>query len=501
MKSITLSRRTVLRGAGGALVGLPVLEAMLDRNGEAFAQGGPAKKKLIICMCGQSMGTGARADGGPERYYIPSDAGPGYSLAGKVVLAPLEPVKEHVTVVTGLKVPSAVLGTPTPAGGWSGLFHTHSWAPVLTGFSAAQSTTVRGPTADHIAAKVLEADTRRLPLALRVQAATYYGGNGATSQRGTMSYRQNTDGKFGRHDPITSPDGLWNSLFKGLPAPTGTGSASLPPADTMRLSVVDAVRERARLLMSRLGKTDRALLGQHLEEIYQLEQRVKEPPKLTAGCQRPPAPGPDPKLGLPIQTIGGEGPTDLSDGHGWSDEDRRAQLMIDFLRMAFACGSTRVATLMLTFFQSYMNSYSVTGRRSDVHELSHGGGSLLDHARMIAWHMKWYGQLIAAFKATPDAGGTMLDNTVIVMLQAGGYGQSPESGGKTYSAHSTENMATLYAGGSSAKMRNLKFGHHIRATGQHPVGVLISVLDALGVFPGGEKKMGEVSGVIPELFG
>jgi hypothetical protein len=135
-----------------------------------------------------------------------------------------------------------------------------------------------------------------------------------------------------------------------------------------------------------------------------------------------------------------------------------------------------------------------------VHQLSHGGGSLLDHAKMLAWHMKWYALLIAAFKATPDAGGTMLDNTIIVMMQAGGYGPSPEDGGKAFAAHSTENMATLYAGGSSARMRNLKFGHHIPSGGKHPVGVLISVLDALGVYAGGDKRMGEVSGALPELF-
>ena len=34
MKKVRISRRAVLRGLGGVAVGLPVLECMLDNNGE-----------------------------------------------------------------------------------------------------------------------------------------------------------------------------------------------------------------------------------------------------------------------------------------------------------------------------------------------------------------------------------------------------------------------------------------------------------------------------------
>ena len=54
MKKVRLSRRTLLKGLGGVAVGLPVLECMLDRNGEALAQSVPLPKRYAIVFAGQA---------------------------------------------------------------------------------------------------------------------------------------------------------------------------------------------------------------------------------------------------------------------------------------------------------------------------------------------------------------------------------------------------------------------------------------------------------------
>ena len=75
----------------------------------------------------------------------------------------------------------------------------------------------------------------------------------------------------------------------------------------------------------------------------------------------------------------------------------------------------------------------------------------------------------------------------------GGHGLDPSSG-KQFSAHSTENMACLIAGGAGG----LKGGLHVSAPGMHPANVLITAMNAVGVQT---DTLGEVKGTIPGLLG
>ena len=61
--ALRLSRRTMLRGIGGAVVGLPLLECMLEGRGKAGAQTpGPYPTRFVIVFAGQALG----GDGFPE---------------------------------------------------------------------------------------------------------------------------------------------------------------------------------------------------------------------------------------------------------------------------------------------------------------------------------------------------------------------------------------------------------------------------------------------------
>ena len=95
----------------------------------------------------------------------------------------------------------------------------------------------------------------------------------------------------------------------------------------------------------------------------------------------------------------------------------------------------------------------------------------------------------------------MLDNTVLLFMDEGGFGVGSEHtdaenavGG--FDEHSTDRMAVLVAG----RAGGLQPGRHIRAKDpkrQHPANVLISAMNAMGMTT---DKLGEVSGNIPELF-
>ena len=82
-KALRLSRRTLLRGAGGVMVGLPLLECMLD-GGPARAQTATAPKRYLVVFDGQSLGGD---DDTLLSEFIPETVGAGYDL--KTALAPL----------------------------------------------------------------------------------------------------------------------------------------------------------------------------------------------------------------------------------------------------------------------------------------------------------------------------------------------------------------------------------------------------------------------------
>src|SRR5579862_495140 len=115
-----LSRRTLLRGAAcgvGAAVGLPLLEAMLNRHGDALAGGQPLPKRFGEFYWGNGVIIDA---------WIPTETGAGWQLSP--LLMPFTNVKDYLSIVTGTvvylpyqvtghmgslqSITSAALGTP-----------------------------------------------------------------------------------------------------------------------------------------------------------------------------------------------------------------------------------------------------------------------------------------------------------------------------------------------------------------------------------------------------
>src|SRR5262245_39662926 len=96
MKKHVLSRRTLLRGAAygvGAAVGLPVLEAMLNGNGDALADGEPLPKRFGAFFWGNGV---------VAEHWFPAQEGAAWELSK--LLMPLANVKDYVSIVSGTVV-------------------------------------------------------------------------------------------------------------------------------------------------------------------------------------------------------------------------------------------------------------------------------------------------------------------------------------------------------------------------------------------------------------
>lgn len=494
MKRRTLPRRTFLRGAGGIALAVPALEIMRPAVGRTHE--GDAPTRYVVAFCGASIG---RTDpeyapaGSTADLFVPDGVGPGYAV--KRATQPLADlgVTDEVTIVSGMKVPWDE-GNGIPVAGRRVAFHESTMCPLLTGTRGLPSgDTVVAQTSDQFVADVLTGAPRRM-LPVKVQAASYVGGSGLGSTRGTLSY-QEVDGAIEAVTPIVSPRLLYESLFTEF-LPPGSDPAVIAEAEFQlrrRTTVIDLVKDQADHLKGLLGGSDRQRMERHFDELRDLEERLVGLEALPGGaCELPVAPGDDAPIG---EATG----ADYDVQGAWSDEETRALVHTDLLHMALACDLTRTVSLMYTHAHCWMNMYPVTGHANDLHGLGHGqSGS--DASRLealsdgVAWNVKHWARLVAKLRDTTDFDGRrMIDNTAIVLLFEGGHGYDPDAG--TQSVHSSENMAALIAGRVGGL--NPNGGQHIVAAGEHPARVLTSAMHAVGA----GDELGEVSGVIAALFG
>jgi len=491
--AIRITRRTLLRGIGGAAVTLPALDIMFDRRGTSYAQAAAPPRRYIVCFGGQSLG----GDGDPlHNDYVPNTVGPNYDL--KSALAPLAPVQNEVSVVSGLSIPTANGGS-VPAGGRRDDFHVSSLSPLLSGVRSPDNTSSAGPTSDQIVAEAIAGNTAFKTLAYRIQAEWYLSVS-APYGRDIISYRKNPSGGAPLPiAPVVSPRAAFDALFSNFTPPNDAAAAARQDfLLRARKSVLDLVDGKLQRLAAnpQLGRADQQRLERHADEIRTLERQISTlPPTMTATCAKPADPGADPAIGG-AQGVDAGGANTYGTNLGYSGEEQRARVFCDLVHMAVTCDLTRVVSFMFTMFQSHLNMYALTGQKADLHEIGHNGDpaskGTLAVSKAIAWHLKHFAYLVGKLRDTSEAGGSLIDNTVLVFLHEGGHGLDTATGSQN-STHSTQNMACLIAG----RAGGLKPGQHVAAAGKHPANVLITAMNAAGV---AGNVLGEVTGNIPALL-
>jgi uncharacterized protein DUF1552 len=486
-KSFRTNRRTVLRGLGGVALSLPFLELFMPKAANAA----PAPLRYVIAFGGSSLGLQSR------NFVTPANTG---TLVGNLSRG-LQPLADYSVAdvtswVSGLTIP---WGASPPAGGRNIKWHCSSPCPLLCGVRSGQNENLTGPTSDWLVAETIGGHTlqTRPVLSYRVQAAYYRGGNGTTSARGRMSARMN-NGSLEQVDPTFSPKLAFDDLFVGFTPSDPEGAAQAENLLSRRKSVIDLVRGDTEGLLSRLGAADKLRMERHFDELRALENKLNAlAPPGTASCQELADPGDDPPVGAALDVDNKE--AGLSQNDAWSNEELRAEVMVDLVHMALACDLSRVASLMFTYAQCFMNVNPLFGYVSDLHQLGHFGAGGGDEganavADGVAWHVKHTARLMRKLRDSTDFdGNTLLDNTAVVLMFEGGVGFDPEQNNEG-TAHSSENMGVLVGG--LAGGLNKSGGQHHKTNGAHPVRVLNTVMEALGA----TNNLGEVTGTLPTLL-
>lgn len=495
MKRFLLHRRTLLRGAFGGTMALPLLEPMLDwakKTHGAYAAVEP--KRFFLAFCGMSVG----ADGDPENNEVaPATTGPGYDASSRIAIAPLakDELSKSVSIVSGLNIPMFT----GAKGQVATTFHGGNASPLLSGVPAPDNAaTVYGITSDQVVANAIGKDAKFPSLQVCVQPSIYSGGpyNGWI-----MSW----SGSKQPLKPLVSPALLYRTLFMGFQAPTdAAGMAAFERDKKTRLRILDATKVSRDRLAKRLGKSDLQVLDEYYSNVQAIEAGLSDLQawQAAAGCVKPMDPGDDPAVGKntdsSMENMGVAPP-----GTGWSNETLRAQIFNNLIAAAFKCDLTRVATMVITRNQCFMAARNILDDSftTDVHSLSHftkgGKPSTKTLSRAAAWHVGIFGDLVKLLRDSKDATGkSLLASSALGLTFEGGHGSNPNDVVKNNTAHSTYNMCMLVAGGAGG----LRQGAHVVAPkgADHPVNVLITLMNAVGV---PAAQLGEISGAMPGLTG
>lgn len=435
-----LPRRTFLKSAQAALA-LPLLDAMIPAA-TALAQT-PARPVPRLGFVYMPMGCDH------SRWTPP---GQGKLTTLSPILDSLEPIKEHVTVVTNTRLQNSYPGThdTSNSGFLSAAFAKHTES----------SDYHLGTTMDQIAAKQIGGDTqlRSLELAMDLNPLAGVCNNGyACVYQNCLSWSSPTT-------PLPSeahPRIVFERLFG-----EGGNAAARQAALRGRASLLDSFSADIARLKQRIGVPDRARVDQYLDSVREIERQIQ---RAEAGALDNDMPDLDRPVGVPA---------------AFADH---AKLMFDLQLLAFQADITRVITFQLTRELSN-RTYPEIGVADAHHPTSHHGNDpekIAKIAKINAFHVSLFSDFLQRMKATPDGDGSLLDHTVYL------YG----SGMGNPSLHDHENLPVLVAGGAACGMKG---GRHIRYEKGAPLANLhLTLLDRVGVRL---DSFGDSDGKVNELF-
>lgn len=383
LRKFKLSRRHVLRGlAGGAAVtvALPPLEAMMNDTGTAYANGEDLPLRFISFFWGNGI---------INSRFEPTITGPDWELTEQ--LAPFGPIKDYVSVLTGIMNRCANQITHHEGmTAFSGYTFQPSGGP---GFSSNYG----GPTIDQVIADAIAARVTTPIRSMQVQCSKGF----SPADNGTTATTISVRGEPGNLTPLygeTNPVQVWQSIFGEF--------VPQPDDSALRLSILDAVREDADRLRPRLGVLDNQRLDAHFDGLAELELKISTMPPT---CDLPPQP-----THTNSEPVNAEQLTLVN------------QLMSEMIAYAFTCDITRVASNMfLPLAGEASFAESASGSSSTQHVLSHQGGE--NYHQGIVYIMERFSQMMQVLANTQDFDGTnLLDSTIV-------YGSSDCSIGWSHS--------------------------------------------------------------------
>ncbi len=379
-------------------------------------------------------------------------------------MKPLEPVRDKLTVLTGL-----THNTGRALGDGPG-DHARAASTFLTGMhpkKTASADISLGMSVDQVAALSLGKQTRIPSLEMTLESGRQAGNcdsGYSCAYSNNISWRSATT----PNPPETNPRVVFERMF-GDVDPTET-AASRAKRERYDKSILDFVLEDARGLQTGLGPTDRRKLDEYLTAVREIEQRIANAEKLERANVNLSqlAPGLEKPQGIPV------------------DYASHARLMFDLMALAMRADITRVMTLMMAR-EGSNRAYKEIGVPDGHHGLTHhrDNAEWVEKIRLInTYHVEQFAYFVKKLDSIREGDGTLLDRSMVV------YGSGLSDGNR----HTHHDLPVAIVGGGNGKIRA---GRHVIYPRETPMNNLfLTLLDSMGVRTG---ELGDSTGELNHL--
>src|SRR5262245_25115296 len=422
----TMDRRAFLRGMGGVVLALPVLDAM---GAEVTEQ---IPRRFCALYTANGMSLPKTEHGLDEWAWFPRAENNGEFVFGKST-EPLGPFRKQLSFLGGLYHPNGPKADPHIC--------SDMW---LTGapLQNPKPGTFNTVGLDQMIASQTKQFCRQPSVVLSIDAGTGY-----LSRTGTISY--NLEGR-----PIpaeNNPRRIFDRLFRSDRSDLKAEHDKLQH----RVKLVDAVAQSARSLDQKLGKTDRERMDQYMTSLNEVESRLIASERW---------------IDIPLKK------QDYSklnlDATPEGEPAEYYRNMFALIALAFDADITRSIAFMLNREDGMGISDTFPlklGLSKTHHNLSHatdkeGQLHFAKYDQFLSQQLAHFFQKLNEYK---DRNGSVMDNTIVL------YG----SGAST--THNSHNLPTLLAGGANM---GLKHGNYWRGQGETRMSnVYLSILHSMGI--------------------
>ena len=425
----TISRRSVLRGAGVAL-GLPWLEAMVPSSALASTS---KQANLPVRLAVMYMPNGVNTS-----TWTPEGQGRDWKLSP--TLEPLQDLKDQVLVVSNL----------WNAGANTGDGHYVKESSILTCTTISKTLGVdinmHGISMDQLAAQRIADQTPLPSLELGIEPES-------TGVDTNVGYTRVYGSHIAWSSPTTplareiNPRSVYERLF----------SAADPNANSTKQDtfLLDRVLGQAKKLRSEVGAADRVRIDEYLSVVRSLEARMERASDPKRNTWKPRA-----SLDSVVR------PTDAPGSH-----TEHVRLMLDMIAVAFQSDTTRISTFMFGNAVSGVNFRFLEGVTNTHHEISHHSKDpekLKQYHLINKWHIDQFAYLLRKLREMKEGDGTVLDNSMVLFASALSDGNS----------HNPHKLPLVVGGRGGGRLAT---GQHLVYTEDTPAANLyVSMLDAFG---------------------
>lgn len=348
-----LNRRAILRGAGGAMMALPYLEAM------AAPTRADSVPMRMVCI-GLNFGM-------VPQLFFPEETGRDYKPSDR--LKPLKNLRDDFTVFSGLD--HGVNGH----GGHGGV---HAYlSGVLSKNSAGMPEA--NISVDQKAAQLVGSRTRYSSLQL---ASSNDPNNMISWTASGVSI-----------PPVTNVDTIYNHLFQKLdPALRDSTQAKL----AARSSILDLVKTDANYLKRKVGVRDRQKLDRYFDSVREVEKRLAQ----SSQWLNKPKPVVDYQLPAGANSL---------------DFNQRVPLYYDLMALALQTDSTRVITLAMADIGANYGGFKISRGYHQLTHHGKVPEYITELSVIEGFHMEQLSRFLGQLKTVNEPNGkTLLENSMVL---------------------------------------------------------------------------------------